>query len=220
MDIISHYETCLEKYKDTHKGVDWPNRRDAAKRYGVMLDVIGGRPRKSVSLLDFGCGASHLYEYIRRHRLRMINYSGLDLSEKFIELSRKKYPHIPYYCLDVLDEQAAFPSFDYIIMNGVFTEKTSLTYREMLRYFKTVILKVFHKARYGLAFNVMSKQVDWERDDLFHLEFDVLADFLKKHVSRHFIFRHDYGLYEYTTYVYRQPQRSVRGGSGPRPWQK
>jgi hypothetical protein len=220
MHIVSHYEACLEKYKDTHKGVDWPNRRDAVTRYGVMLDVIGGRPRKRVTMLDFGCGASHLYEYMRRHKLHTIDYSGLDISEKFIELSRKKHPHITYYCLDVLDEQAALPSFDYIVMNGVFTEKTTLTYREMLGYFQTVIQKVFNKARIGLAFNVMSKQVDWERKDLFHLEFDVLAAFLKTHVSRHFIFRHDYGLYEYTTYVYRHPQPSGRGGSGPRTWRK
>ena len=70
-------------------------------------------------------------------------------------------------------------------------------------YTKAVLLKVFALARVGIAFNVMSKQVEWERDDLFHLPFDVLADFLTSELSRNFIFRHDYGLFEYTTYVYR-----------------
>lgn len=36
---------------------------------------------------------------------------------------------------------------------------------------------VVSKARRGLAFNVMSKQVDWERDDSFHLPMDVFASF-------------------------------------------
>ena len=58
-------------------------------------------------------------------------------------------------------------------------------------------------ARRGIAFNVMSKHVDWERDDLFHLPFDVLAAFLRAEISRHYQFRADYGLYEYTAYVYR-----------------
>jgi hypothetical protein len=49
---------------------------------------------------------------------------------------------------------------------------------------------------------VMSKHVDWERDDLFHLPFDALGSFLREEVSRHFVIRHDYGLYEYTTYIY------------------
>jgi hypothetical protein len=48
----------------------------------------------------------------------------------------------------------------------------------------------------------MSKHVDWEREDLFHLPFDTLAAFLKQELSGNFVIRNDYGLYEYTTYVY------------------
>ena len=68
-----------------------------------------------------------------------------------------------------------------------------------------MLMRVFAKARKGVAFNVMSKSVDWERDDLFHLSADRLITFLTKSLSRHFIIRNDYGLYEYTTYVYKQP---------------
>lgn len=49
----------------------------------------------------------------------------------------------------------------------------------------------------------MSKDVDWEREDLFHLSLDELSNFLTKEVSRNFIIRNDYGLYEYTTYLYK-----------------
>ena len=62
-------------------------------------------------------------------------------------------------------------------------------------------------ARRGLAFNVISKHVDWERDDLFHLPCDALIAFLKAELSRHCVVRHDYGLFEYTTYVYREANR-------------
>ena len=55
----------------------------------------------------------------------------------------------------------------------------------------------------GVAFNVMSKAVDWEREDLFHLPADLLIDFLTKKLTRNFIIRNDYGLYEYTTYIYK-----------------
>jgi hypothetical protein len=88
-------------------------------------------------------------------------------------------------------------------MNGVFTEKRELSFDEMLAYFKQLLKAVFNKTGIGLAFNVMSKQVDWEREDLFHLALDNLADFLTRELSRSFIIRNDYGLYEYTTYVYR-----------------
>jgi hypothetical protein len=49
----------------------------------------------------------------------------------------------------------------------------------------------------------MSKQVDWERDDLFYLSLDDLAKCLTSQVTRNFVIRNDYGLYEYTAYVYR-----------------
>ncbi len=204
LDIVKHYESCAEKYGDTHMGVDWPNKEDAEKRYRVMLEVIKPIPAVTVKLLDFGCGASHLYEYILKHHIENVDYSGLDLSEKFISLSKRKFPSNDYYCIDILDDASDIPYFDYIVMNGVFTEKRDLSFDEMFDYFKSVIKKVFSKTRIGLAFNVMSKHVDWERDDLFHLPFDTLAVFLSKELSRNFLIRNDYGLYEYTTYVYKE----------------
>jgi SAM-dependent methyltransferase len=201
--IIAHYEDCLEKFGDTHLGVDWPDKDDAETRYKVMLEVIRNTSKRQ-SLLDFGCGASHLYEYMLLNELDHVEYSGLDLSERFIQLSKSKFPDVNYYCLDILDDAAGLPDFDYIVMNGVFTEKQLLSFDEMFAYFKRMISQVFVKAKVGLAFNVMSSHVDWEREDLFHLPMDKLADFLVRNVSRDFIIRNDYQLYEYTVYVYRR----------------
>jgi len=204
LDIVAHYEACLAAHGDTHRGVDWPNPKDAATRYDVMLGVIREAPRK-VSLLDFGCGASHLLEHLQRSGETDIAYAGLDLSSKFIQLSQSKHPRVPYYCLDILEEPATLPIFDYIVLNGVFTEKRSLSHEDMLAYFQRMLRALFAKARCGIAFNVMSKHVDWEREDLFHLSLDVLAAFLKRELSRHYVIRNDYGLYEYAVYVYQQP---------------
>lgn len=202
--IVAHYESCFRRHGDSHLGVDWPDPRDAETRYMVMLDVVRPESPDGVSLLDFGCGTSHLYEYILKHGLeRRIVYSGLDLSPLFVEASRRKFPGVRYYCADLLSDGEAIPPFDYVVMNGVFTEKRTLTQAEMIEYFRRLLTRVFAKTQVGLAFNVMSKQVDWERDDLFHLPFDILAAILTKEVSRHFVIRHDYRLYEYTAYVFR-----------------
>jgi SAM-dependent methyltransferase len=205
--LIAHYEACLARHGDSHLGVDWPNREDAATRYQVMLDLVRpARDSRAVSLLDFGCGASHLYEHIRARGLDWIEYAGLDLSAQFIELSRRKFPDRCYYQLDLLEARAdtRLPAFDYIVLNGVLTEKRELAFNEMWDYARRLLRAVFAKARVGLAFNVMSPQVDWERADLFHLPLDALTGFLSRELSRHFVIRHDYGLYEYTTYLYRE----------------
>jgi SAM-dependent methyltransferase len=203
MSIVSHYESCLRKFGDSHKGVDWPDKKDVETRYNVMLDLIKSGNQSEVSLLDFGCGASHLYEYILKNDMSYIDYSGLDISKDFIQLSKEKYPLVNFYCLDILDSDKIIDPFDYAVLNGVFTEKRGMTFDEMLAYFKSVVVEVFSLAKSGIAFNVMSSHVDWERDDLFHLSLDILAEFLVKHISRDFIIRNDYGLYEYTVYVYK-----------------
>lgn len=203
LSIVAHYENCLARHGDSHLGVDWPKREDADTRYRIMLEIIKLHANRHVSLLDFGCGASHLYEYMLKRNMRGIVYAGLDLSEKFIQLSKSKFPENTYYCLDILDQSSQLPSFDYVIMNGVLTEKRELSFDEMFTYFKQMLKTAFKKTSVGLAFNVMSKQVDWEREDLFHLSLDTVADFLIKELSRNFVIRNDYGLHEYTTYVYK-----------------
>jgi SAM-dependent methyltransferase len=170
-----------------------------------MLDIIrtGGDENAEVSLLDFGCGAAHLFEFIENTGLQHIKYSGLDVSEKFVELSRRKFPQVEIYQADVLEIETRLPQFDYIIMNGVFTEKRELSFEEMWEYFCKMLTVVFALADKGVAFNVISKAVDWEREDLFHVSADLLIDFLTKKLTRNFILRNDYGLYEFTTYIYK-----------------
>ncbi|HLT24165.1 MAG TPA: class I SAM-dependent methyltransferase, partial [Ignavibacteria bacterium] len=167
----------------------------------VMLDIVKEKG-DLVSLLDLGCGAGHLYDHLKELETP-IQYSGLDISDKFISVCRNKYPDVMFYEMDILDDVSLLPEFDYIVANGVFTEKRSLDYEEMLDYFKEMIKVMFSKCSRGIAFNVMSTYVEWKRDDLFHLPLNDLSEFLVSEVSQNFVIRNDYGLYEYTSYVYK-----------------
>ncbi len=201
-------ERFFELHGDSHRGVGWTKSQvEADRRYEVMLGVVDAHAHvdgEPATLLDLGCGLSHLYEHMRRTGREWIAYSGCDLSAVFLERSRAKHPQIEYHQVDILAEPHALPVFDYIVMNGLLTMRDEVSHDVMFDYAKALILAAFGNARRGIAFNVMSKQVEWERDDLFHVPFDDLAGFLTSEVSRHFRFRHDYGLYEYTTYVYRE----------------
>ena len=175
--IIDHYETCLENHGDNNLGVDWPDKRDAATRYRVMLDIVKGSDNETI--IDFGCGAGHLLEYIQSHNIKNIDYIGLDISLKFIALCRNKWPHHNFIQEDVLNNSDTIPEADYIIMNGVFTEKRILPNKYMFLYMQRVIKLMWSKARKGLAVNVMSTNVDWQRKDLFHLSKRDFSKFLR-----------------------------------------
>ncbi len=203
LEIIEATEADLAAHGDTHLGMGWTKEDETAeRRYRVALELVRA-PAEPATLLDFGCGTARLYDHLLAHGPPGLTYSGLDLSPRFLAHARAKHPHVTFYDHDVLRDDAGLPRFDYVVMNGVFNYKGTLSHAEMLGYCQQLLLRVFAKTTVGLSFNVMSKQVDWERDDLFHLPFDVVAPFLAAHLSPHFTFRHDYGLHEYTTYVYR-----------------
>jgi SAM-dependent methyltransferase len=205
-NIIDHYASKTAEHGDSHLGMDWPNFDDAQKRYGVMVDVFDydrHRPNSTATLLDFGCGSGHLLEYINVHSSKnQWEYHGLELSKPAIDLFKSKFRDVPLYDIDILKSDLD-SKFDYIIMNGIFTEKVNLSWDEMWVYFNKLLTRAFEHCKRGVAFNVMSKVVDWEREDLFHLDKHQLDKFLCTDLSRNFIIRNDYGLYEYTVYVYK-----------------
>jgi SAM-dependent methyltransferase len=205
-ELVEHYEACLAAHGDTHRGVDWPNAADAATRYRVMLGLLDHPSRPAdATLLDFGCGAGHLVDHLRAHGPADVRYRGADLSPRFVELCREKFPSLDFRCVDILREPEAVSPADFVVANGVFTEKRSLSWDAMWEHTRRMLVALFSRTRVGLAFNVMSWHVDWQRDDLFHLPCDTLLAFLKAEVSRHVVLRADYGLWEYTAYVYREP---------------
>lgn len=205
LKIAKHYEKCLDEHGDTCKGVDWPNEEDANLRYKIMLELLPGFYQ--ATLLDFGCGTGKLLEYIIKNNIN-IDYQGLDVSDKYITLCRDKYPNVKFHKLDVCQNDLS-QKYDYIICNGTFTEKVDLPWGEMWKFFTQALKTLWKNTEKGIAFNVMSKYVDWERNDLFHVDTKDICDFLIENLSRNFIIRNDYGLYEYTVYVYRKPKWKI-----------
>jgi SAM-dependent methyltransferase len=200
LKLAEHYDKCFQEHGDNNLGVDWPNYEDTLVRHQIMLDLIKD---EEGSLLDFGCGLGHFYSYLKStHHFPHIKYSGLDINEGFYNTCKTKYPYLDFYHMDILKENT-LPNFDYIVCNGTFTEKRDLTQEEMMKFFTSAISKLWDKCNKGIAFNLMSKIVDWERDDLFHVSLDELGWFLKNNLSRNFVIRNDYKLYEYTAYVYK-----------------
>lgn len=201
--LIEHYEQCLAVHGPTARGMDWPNETDLDRRFEVMLGIVRDDP-EPCSILDLGCGAGLLFDFIRKeHVEKRYSYYGIDLSEKMIAAASERCGshHVEYR--DILIDPFSDQSFDYVIMNGVLTERCGLGYDEMCEYSREIVRAAFGMARHGVAFNVMSSHVDWQREDLFHWPLDEAVGFLVKECSRNIVVRMDYGLYEYTIYLYR-----------------
>ena len=203
--LLKLYDASLETHGDTAQGAMWPNQEDRLRRFDVMLDLITGTPGESMRLCDLACGTGELLAHIRQRGLSQLDYFGVDASHTAVTLARTKFPGERFMECDVAAADSDLDDLhcDYLVANGLFTLKGELDYRDMWTFMETILSKVWPLVRRGLAFNVMSKDADWERDDLFHVPMDDLIHFLHKLAGRHVVFRSDYGLYEYTAYVYR-----------------
>ena len=99
LELVAHYEDCLARHGDNHRGVDWPAGRGCRPALCVMLGLIPLDSPRPVRLLDFGCGAGHLLEYIRRHRV--VGTSSTTASICRIDSCRSagsKFPDVPFTC--------------------------------------------------------------------------------------------------------------------------
>jgi|APSaa5957512535_1039671.scaffolds.fasta_scaffold11231_5 SAM-dependent methyltransferase len=200
--IYKSYEEQYHQYGDSFKGVGWLRQEDCNKRFKVMSEIFYPN-EENIKILDFGCGLSHFYEYLSNNKdLNGIEYLGLDISQEYIEASKKKFPNNKYYCKDILEGDFDF-DFDYAVINGVFTQKFSMNDVEMFAFLSSIVEILYNASRKGVAFNVMSNYVDFKKDGAFHLSFEKLSNFIIDNLTKNFVIRHDYGLYEYTVYIYK-----------------
>lgn len=200
--ILAHGDSALQLLGDTPEGAHWPNQADRLRRFEVMLDLLVDR-QQPVVLCDLGCGTGELLAHIRNLGLHNIHYIGVDRSSIALAHAVRKFPGATFIELDVNSADADLRAIecDYLVANGLFTAKWELGHEQMRGFLEQTVARVWPRVRRGMAFNVMSKVVDWEREDLFHLGMDELASFLHKLAGRRLAFRADYGLYEYTAYV-------------------
>jgi len=197
----------MAKHGATPRGLDWPNGADLAARFGVMLELLA-ETRERPILLDLGCGPGLLLDYLAATSgVDRVRYHGIDLSSTMVDAARARWPKCEFSCRDIIAVPLPEQSVDVVIMNGVLTERVSLSAESMMALAGTLVVAAYRVARVGIAFNAMSAHVDRQRNDLFHWPFDELAGFLKREVSPNYAFRADYGLYEYTCFVRRQPRR-------------
>lgn len=201
-ELQIHYENSLAMYGPNSKGMDWPNSDDLIKRFKVLTSIINEDLSNNFSVLDLGCGVGLMVDFLKESNLiKKINYKGIDISPQMISFAKKRLPQYDFEERDILESKLDANTFDYVIMNGLFTEKLNMSQSEMFSFFEEMIKIVYNSCKNGFSFNVMSSHVDWKRDDLFHLELDQLVAFLVKNCSRKIKIDMDYGLYEYSVFV-------------------
>jgi 2-polyprenyl-3-methyl-5-hydroxy-6-metoxy-1,4-benzoquinol methylase len=84
-----------------------------ALRADLVIKQI--KTSRVTNVLDAGCGSAELIRKIL-NKTENVAVSGLDVSQKIIEMNKKRYGNANFFCLNLNDENPAIPrTFDMVV---------------------------------------------------------------------------------------------------------
>ncbi len=207
MDPISealgrHYAATFDRHGPTSQGVDWGTDASRAElRYDKMLAVLGDDANPS--LLDVGCGYGGLLRYTMSKGLTL-DYTGIDVAANMIEWAKANVPAGRFIQGDIFGHDFG-RAFDYVVCNGILTQKLEAAGLDMDRFAAKLIRRLFELCRRGAAFNVMTTKVNFFANNLYYRNPAELLAWCLSELTPHVRLDHSYPLYEYTLYLYHEP---------------
>ncbi len=216
MDSIEKYTGKLKKEYEKHlmkhdpdspEAVHWVGREKLWLRFDILTE-IGNLTNKKV--LDFGCGNGLLLDYLNEKKIKC-QYSGWDISEEMIAIARKRHSKADFKVCDILkDDVSKYAGlFDYIIINGVFNIIIGGDIKTHEAWVHEILLKLWSLCKEGITTDFLTEYVDWKEKELFYCSINDIISFSVKNLSRWFQLRHDYQLWEFTLYIYKQPKVKI-----------
>jgi hypothetical protein len=129
-----------------------------------------------------------------------------------IASAREKYVDAEWLVGDILNIEGS-RKFDYVVCNGILTQKLEASIREMDEYLKHLVTRMFELCRVGVAFNVMTTYVNFTAPNLYYRNPAELLAWCMSQLTPRVRLDHAYPLYEYTVYLYREDAPGVAYGS-------
>lgn len=188
--IFNHYTELFHKFGIRPASLGWPRGRQDL-RFQIMSEI--GNIKNS-KILDVGCGFGDLLSFCELKKFN-VNYTGVDINAKFIEIAKLKHPNSKFFVRDI--EKTKFQEkFDWVFAIGTTNMAGSHDYIENL------LKEMFRIAKKGIAMDFMSTYVDFRRKGSFHASPEKVFKIAKK-LSKRVIIRHDYLPFEFCVYIYK-----------------
>lgn len=201
-EVAEYYTSKLAEHGETPRGVDWNGEEGQTLRFEQLCKIID--PANHFSINDLGCGYGALYDFLSSKN-EGFSYSGVDVSDRMIRAAEQRYKDKPQarFVLSSEPNQVA----DYGVASGIFNVRMGRSDDEWRSYLEATLDVLNRTSRVGFAFNCLTSYSDADkmRDYLYYADPCVLFDLCKLRYSRNVALLHDYGLYEFTILVRKQP---------------
>ena len=195
--IIERYNDRLAKHGETIETMASGTEERRNIRFKVLSEI---GIQDGDSILDLGCGFGDFLNYLENENVS-VEYTGYDINPALIGIAKKRFPERVFEVKDILAED--FPSFDYIVSSSCFN--LPLSGHDNYDFAEMVMRKCYAHSHKGVAIDFLSNYVDFHSAEGFHYSPERLFA-LAKGITKRVKLRHDYPLYEFNIYLYKDFQ--------------
>jgi 2-polyprenyl-3-methyl-5-hydroxy-6-metoxy-1,4-benzoquinol methylase len=196
-NMVERYRKRFQEHNGSVKILGAGSEEHRRIRFNVIKEV---GDLNNCSVLDFGCGLSDFYAFLKSEGIK-VDYVGIDIVPEFIEHSARKYPEQTFYCFDIGEKNLlGGRRFDYAVCSQVFNNK--LLHEDNVEVASGVMRKLYGMVEKGFAIDFITSYVDFEEPRHYHYRPEQMFS-IAKQLTKRVTLRHDYPLYEFCLYVYR-----------------
>ena len=149
-------------------------------------------------VLDLGCGLGDFYQFLIQRGIRP-HYTGYDITPEFIEHAQARFPEAHFEVRDVQTEGIP-EKFDYVVSSQTFNNR--LAHEDNMKVMQDVLRIGYQASDKGMAIDMFTSYVDFREERLFYYSPEEIFRFSKT-LTKRVLLRHDYPLFEFTVYLYR-----------------
>jgi len=197
---VAFYSGLIEKHGECFKALNWGSLESQQLRFSILAQAgnLNGK-----TILDVGCGMGDFYRWLSDNKIN-VNYTGIDITPKMVEIARKRFPQASIRVENILDLPCRHePRYDYVFCSGLFYFNRS----NPLDFMEKMITRLFDESNECLAFNSLSSWSARKDAKEFHADPLTTLEFCKT-LSARIVFRHDYHSGDFTIYLYKRRYQS------------
>lgn len=194
------YTDNIRKFGNKAESVGWGTQEKQDLRFLKLLSVVD-QNESSFSVNELGCGYGELVKHCARNNFKLGEYFGYDISEEM--LSNAKDYLADFENINLFKSSNLSSMADYTIASGIFNVRFDNGIQDWEEHIKSTLRDMFEHSKKGIAFNLLTKYVDFEADNLYYADPACYFDFCKTELGKRVNLLHDYPLYEWTITVFK-----------------
>jgi SAM-dependent methyltransferase len=200
--VERYYSAKVGEHGAVPAGVDWNGAESQELRFRELLRICP--PNGPFSINDIGCGYGALVRVLRAQSQEFV-YRGFDISPAMVAQARETLGETDRWSFT--DRQDELVPVDYSVASGIFNVKLDAKDDDWGRYVSETLDRLDSLSTRGFSFNMLTSYSDPDRmrSDLYYANPGDVFDQCKQRYSRHVALLHDYGLWEFTVLVRKDP---------------